>query len=136
MPGKKIPSPDWISRRSLSPKAHVTQRKHPRGHTAAAPLPRASAQYPGLRLGRRRGMRQTLEGSFSAVSKPNFASKYAFESSRRDLHNAPLCTTLQSQNFVKKICQNFPKMLLNEKSILQNPANYFAFLNRFLKTKY
>ena len=24
---------------------------------------------------------QTLEGSFSAVSKPNFASKYAFESS-------------------------------------------------------
>ena len=34
------------------------------------------------------GIRQTLEGSFSAVSKPNFASKYAFESSRRDLHNA------------------------------------------------
>ena len=31
---------------------------------------------------------QTLHGSFSAVSKPNFASKYAFESSRRDLHNA------------------------------------------------
>ena len=33
-------------------------------------------------------MRQTLEGSFSAVSKPNFASKYSLESSRRDLHNA------------------------------------------------
>ena len=32
-------------------------------------------------------------GSFSAVSKPNFASKYAFESSR-DLHNALLCTAL------------------------------------------
>ena len=32
-----------------------------------------------------------LAGSFSAVSKPNFASKYAFESSRRDLHNALLC---------------------------------------------
>ena len=48
--------------------------------------------------------RQTLEGSFSAVSKPNFASKYAFESSRRDLHNALLCTALQSQFFVK-ICQ-------------------------------
>ena len=31
---------------------------------------------------------QTLQGSFSAVSKPNFASKYALESSRRDLHNA------------------------------------------------
>ena len=33
---------------------------------------------------------QTLEGSFSAESKPHFASKYAFESSRRDLHNALL----------------------------------------------
>ena len=33
------------------------------------------------------GMRQSLAGSFSAVSKPNFERKYAFESSRRDLHN-------------------------------------------------
>ena len=33
----------------------------------------------------RNRIRQTLEGSFSAVSKPKFASKYAFESSRRDL---------------------------------------------------
>ena len=41
-----------------------------------------------------RGVGQTLQGSFSAVSKPNFASKYAFESSRRDLHNALLCTAL------------------------------------------
>ena len=32
--------------------------------------------------------RRTLQDSFSAVSKLNFASKYAFESSRRDLHNA------------------------------------------------
>ena len=37
-----------------------------------------------------RGLRQTLDGSFSAVSKPNFASKCAFESSRRDLHKALL----------------------------------------------
>ena len=35
-----------------------------------------------------------LQGSFSAVSKPNFASKYSLESSRRDLHNALLCTVL------------------------------------------
>ena len=42
---------------------------------------------------------QTLEGSFSAVSNQNFASKYALESSRRDLHNALLCTALQSQFF-------------------------------------
>ena len=29
----------------------------------------------------------TLKGSVSAVSKPNFASKYALKSSRRDLQN-------------------------------------------------
>ena len=40
--------------------------------------------------------RQTLQGSFSAVSKPKFASKYSLESSRRDLHNALLCTVLES----------------------------------------
>ena len=39
---------------------------------------------------------QTLRGSFSAVSKPNVASKYSLESSRRDLHNALLCTVLES----------------------------------------
>ena len=48
---------------------------------------------------------QTLQGSFSAVSKPNFASKYSFESSRRDLHNALLCTVLYSQIFVLKTAE-------------------------------
>ena len=42
---------------------------------------------------------ETLQGSFPAVSKRNFASKYAFESSRRDLHNALLCTALKSHFF-------------------------------------
>ena len=37
---------------------------------------------------------QTLQGSLTAVSKPNFATKYALESSRRDLQNALLCTGL------------------------------------------
>ena len=37
---------------------------------------------------------RTSQGSFSAVSKPNFASKYSLESSLRDLHNALLCTVL------------------------------------------
>ena len=41
-------------------------------------------------------LRRTWQGSFSAVSKPNFASQYALESSRRDLHNALLCTVLES----------------------------------------
>ena len=45
---------------------------------------------------------QTLQGSFSAVSKPNFASKYSLESSRRNLHNALLCTVLLSQFFRQK----------------------------------
>ena len=49
---------------------------------------------------------QTLQGSFSAVSKPNFARKYTFESSRRDLQNALLCTALLSQ-FLSKICHFF-----------------------------
>ena len=44
------------------------------------PLKFAAAQNPP----------QTLGGSFSAVSKPRFARKYAFESSPRDLHNALL----------------------------------------------
>ena len=49
------------------------------------------------------GIGQILQGSFSAVSKPKFARKYAFESSRRDLHNAPFCTALRSQFFVKNL---------------------------------
>ena len=51
---------------------------------------------------------QTLQGSFSAVSKPKFARKYSCESSRRDLHNALLCTALQSRflkNKSSRICE-------------------------------
>ena len=64
---------------------------------------------------------RTSQGSFSAVSKPIFASKYSLESSRRDLHNVLLCTVLRSQFFNQKFanvllffsrnfhifCQNF-----------------------------
>ena len=39
---------------------------------------------------------QTSRGSFSAASTPIFASKYSLESSRRDLHNALLCTVLNA----------------------------------------
>ena len=48
--------------------------------------------------------RGASRGRCAPVSKPNFASKYAFESSRRDLHNALLCTALKSHfatNFMK-----------------------------------
>ena len=40
--------------------------------------------------------RTIFKNSFSAVSKPNFESKYSLESPRRDLHNALLCTVLES----------------------------------------
>ena len=55
---------------------------------------------------------QTLQGSFSAVSKPNFASKYSLESSRRYLHNALLCTVLEStiENWEEKnLAKTTPK---------------------------
>ena len=45
---------------------------------------------------------QTLQGSFSSVSKTNFATKYSFENSRRDLHNTLLCTALSL--FLSKSC--------------------------------
>ena len=61
---------------------------------AVVPPPRShAAPRRASRIG------QTLQGSFSAVSKRNVARKYAFESSRRDLHNAPLCTALKSHFF-------------------------------------
>ena len=37
---------------------------------------------------------QTLQGSFSPVPKPIFASEYSCESSRRDVHNTLLRTAL------------------------------------------
>ena len=43
-----------------------------------------------------------LEGSFSAVSKRNFAGKYAFDSIFQDLQDLHTFAPLQSQNFSKK----------------------------------
>ena len=42
---------------------------------------------------------QTLRGSFSAVSKPNFAIKYSFDSSWRDLQDLHAFAPLSIQNF-------------------------------------
>ena len=42
---------------------------------------------------------QTLDGPFSAVSKPNFASKYSSESSWRDLQDLHAFAPLSIQNF-------------------------------------
>ena len=43
-----------------------------------------------------------LAGSFSAVSKPNFATKYAFDSIFQALQDLHPFAPLQSQNFRKK----------------------------------
>ena len=63
-------------------------------------LAKGGSKGPPL-LAAHRSIGQTLQGSFSAVSKPTFASKHALESSRRDLHNALLCTGLKSHFFQK-----------------------------------
>ena len=60
---------------------------------------------------------QTLQGSFSAVSKPNFASKCSLESSRRDLHNALLCTVLESN---PKNQENHGELCTVLESIIEN----------------
>ena len=62
-----------------------------------------------------------VNGSFSAVSKPIFASKYSLESSRRDLHNALLCTALESN----------PKK--NWLKFGQNSAKFWELLQNFVK---
>ena len=57
--------------------------------------------------------------SFSAVSTPIFASKYSLESSRRDLHNALLCTALESiiEKWGKKdLAKTTPKKGENKKT--------------------
>ena len=66
--------------------------------------------------------------SFSAVSKPNFARKYAFESSRRDLHDALLCTALQSHFFVKIPRNNY---LLNFSTFSKISEKIRKFLAKF-----
>ena len=71
------------------------------GGTAAASQ-RAMASTPGD--GREGTEIRTDRAIFTglvreAVSKRTFARKYAFENSRRDLHNALLCTAPKSHFF-------------------------------------
>ncbi len=73
----------------------------PRGCTSAQPSVCARAYLGDLY----KESGQTLQGSFSAVSKPNFAS--TCESSRRDLHDVLLCTVLRSQFFNQKFANVF-----------------------------
>ena len=74
---------------------------------------------------------QTSRGSFSAVSTPISSSKYSLESSRRDLHNALLCTFLQSQNFSQKSSSFFRDWILIFRFFSFASSN-FAFFCEFL----
>jgi len=56
---------------------------------------------------------QTLEGSFSSVSKPIFATKYSFCSIFRDLQDLQTFAPLQIQNFSQKSSNFFREWILN-----------------------
>ena len=74
--------------------------------------------------------------SLSAVSKPNFARKYALESSRRDLHNALLCTVLKAHIFVDKslkILPNFAKLLPNFAELVRHSLDFGKNLPEFCR---
>ena len=78
----------------------------------------------------------TLKGSLSAVSKPNFASKYALKSSRRDLQNALLCTVFESQFFRKtfaKFSSFFSQLLLFFRDFSRFFRNFAKILPEFLE---
>ena len=64
-------------------------------------------------IGNRHGERANLTGLVLGCIEANFARKYAFESSRRDLHNAHLCTALLAQCFWQYFAMCFCKILEN-----------------------
>ena len=74
----------------------------------------AASATQGIRTRRTRNLSRLVR---EAVSKPNFPSKYALESSRRDLHNALLCTALHRfsliSNFSLKIAECFAVFFQN-----------------------
>ena len=96
----------------------------------------------------------SFRGSFSAVSKPIFATKYAFFSIFRDLQDGLAKFSQKLQNFgeFRKILQNFTKFckflqifknvdkkckfLQNFCRILQNVLVHFVDLEKCLKNAY
>ena len=82
-------------------KVRAGARQGPRGARRKTPLAGPPAERWGVAGGETNERKpgcgsEKLEGLVrGAVSKPMFASKYACESSRRDLHNTHLCTDLR-----------------------------------------
>ena len=68
--------------------------------------------------------RQTWQGSFSAVSKPIFATKYLLESSRQDLTQ---CTPLYSSAIAKCLPKRY-----RQSDILQNSTTSFTINSNFI----
>ena len=68
---------------------------------------------------------QTLDGSFSTVPKPNFASKYAFERFRRDLHKALLCTALKKKDRTASRRRRLSRRVISGKG-LKHKSEFFA----------
>ena len=77
-------------------------------------------------------LKQTLRGSFSAVSTPNFASKYSLESSWRDLQDLHAFAPLRPQYF-SKCSSNF---LAFSKLDILNSSIFFKFRRDFLIFSY
>ena len=127
---------------SIQPRTSPLQFAASRSATAPRLRPRTSPVHKGVRRGRhrrrlrhRRGRReenaasgQTLGGSFSAVSKPNFASKYSFESSWRDLEDLHAFAPLSIQNFsqISSIFFAFLQFLFSNFIFLQQSCIKFT----------
>ena len=75
---------------------------------------------------------QTLRGSFSAVSKPNFATKYSFCSIFRDLQDWHPFAPLQTQFFCKKSSTILRNWMLNWTIIQSNFSSKLLFLSQIL----
>ena len=67
---------------------------------------------------------QTLQGPFSSVSTPNFATKYALESSWRDLQDLHAFTPLRPQYF-RKCSSNLFAFLANFANHYLNSFHWF-----------
>ena len=113
------PSEVWPIPRRVQRCLHRRARQRGKRAAAAGAALRRFTSWPSWP----RSARARSEGSFSAVSKPNFVSKYALKSSRRDLHNALLCTVLhrsQCSKFSSKISTKFS--IFNEQFELKDGA--------------
>ena len=74
--------------------------------------------------------RQTLESSFSAVSTPIFASKYAFFSIFRDLQDLQSFAPLQTKK-IQKISSTFLVIFAKFEGFFANSCQNSSFLCRF-----